>query len=100
MKIWLDDERPAPEGWIRTAYADVTIHLLAYNDVSEVSLDHDLGDHRIETGYDVVAWIEREVFINPDYKPPKINVHSANPPARKRMEAAARKINEISAGSE
>jgi len=66
---------------------------LAKENVSEISLDHDLGDWTStpeRTGYDVLTWLECEVH-NGGYQNrplPKIHVHSANPVARKRMEAA------------
>lgn len=43
MKIYLDDIREAPEGWIRTMTVDATFELLKYNKVEALSLDNDLG---------------------------------------------------------
>jgi hypothetical protein len=92
MKIWLDDERPAPEGWVGVRWPDEVIALMQQGHVEEISLDHDLGDDRIGTGYDVVLWIEREVALN-KLVPPVISVHSANPVARRRMEQTIQAIN-------
>ncbi len=55
--------------------------------VVELSLDHDLGDDDHGTGYDVLLWIEEQVACH-GFVPPSINVHSANPAARRRMEQA------------
>jgi hypothetical protein len=64
MKVWLDDVREAPAGWVRTTTPAETIELLRAGVVRELSLDHDLGlweGEREVTGYDVVLWMERAV---------------------------------------
>ncbi|WP_112477836.1 cyclic-phosphate processing receiver domain-containing protein [Vibrio variabilis] len=85
MKVYLDDERTAPEGWKRVYWPEEAIELLQSGEVEEISLDHDLGDDTLGTGYDVVVWIEEQVIVN-RFKPPKILVHSANSSARIKME--------------
>lgn len=92
MKIYLDDERPTPNGWIRCFWPDEVIQLLQTEVVEIVSLDHDLGDDKKGTGYDVILWIEEQVHLN-SYQPPKIVVHSANSSARAKMENAINSIN-------
>lgn len=96
MKVFLDDEREAPEGWIRTHSAQATIKLLETGGVTHLSLDHDLGDdERWGTGYDVVLWLEEQVYTT-DFAPPQmIKVHSANSGARPKMEAGIRKIRDV-----
>jgi hypothetical protein len=86
MKVYLDDERPTPEGWVRVYWPDKAIALLKAGQVQEISLDHDLGNDERGTGYDVVAWIEEAVQLH-GFVPPHIKVHSANAPARQRMQA-------------
>lgn len=93
MKIFLDDERPTPEGWTRVYWPDEAIALLQTGNVSEISLDHDLGDDRRGTGYDVLLWIEEAVMTR-QFKPPKIIVHSANSSARLKMEMGIQVINQ------
>ena len=83
MKVYLDDERRTPEGWVRVYWPEEAIELLNTGKVTEISLDHDLGDDDHGTGYDVVVWIEEQVYIN-GFKPPKISVHSANSSAREK----------------
>ena len=85
MKIYLDDERSTPEGWVRTYWPDEVICLLQNENVEEISLDHDLGDDDRGTGYDVILWIEEAVFTR-GFVAPKIRVHSANSSARAKME--------------
>lgn len=86
MKLYLDDVRQTPEGWVRVYTAAETIEYLKTGKVQEISLDHDLGMEEIAgTGYQVLEWIEREVHLHA-FKPPQVmKVHSANPPAVERM---------------
>lgn len=91
MKIYLDDEREATSGWVRAFWPDEVIELLQKEHVDEISLDHDLGNYQKGTGYDVLLWIEEQVFLN-GYIPPKIMVHSANSSARIKMELAIKSI--------
>ena len=96
MRVWLDDRREAPPGWVRVRTPEEAIALLETGDVVEISLDHDLGlldGDRERTGYDVLIWLEREVAEGRWIIPlPEISVHSANPVGRKRMEQAIASI--------
>jgi hypothetical protein len=94
MKVYLDDERIAPEGWVQVRWPDEAIMLLESGGVSHLSLDHDLGDDRRGTGYDVLLWIEREVVLR-QYVPPEIFIHTANPAASRRMLAAIKAIKNL-----
>lgn len=93
IKVWLDDYREAPDGWIRAVCAVHAITLLETGLVEEISLDHDLGMY-CKTGYDVISWIEREVMTN-KFKPPIIHIHTENPVGRKQMEIVAQRIREF-----
>lgn len=92
MKVFLDDARTSPEGWHPVFWPDEATALLKTNTVADLSLDHDLGDDLRGTGYDVLLWIEEAVALA-DFKPPRITIHSANPAARLRMDAAVMSIN-------
>jgi hypothetical protein len=85
MKVYLDDVREAPEGWRRVWWPDEAIALLEAGDVTDISLDHDLGDDARGTGYDVIRWIE-EAVVTRQFIPPRIVIHSANPVGRDRMQ--------------
>lgn len=88
LKIYLDDERPAPEGWILVATPADAIDYLKTGKVLSLSLDHDLGDDvSIGTGYDVLSWIEERVVLY-GFVPPIIDIHTANPSARIKMSLA------------
>lgn len=108
MKIWLDDNRDPDsavsgvraqrymrgrpdedcQGWIWVKTAPDAIELLKTAEVEEISLDHDLGPDipSIGSGNDVLAWLEEATFINDDYWPPIIHVHSGNQSARTKMD--------------
>ena len=59
-RIWLDDIRPAPKGWVLCKTVPEARALLAQGDVVAISLDHDLGEDQ-ETGYDLLCWIEESL---------------------------------------
>ena len=95
-KVYLDDVRQSPKGWILVKNPTDMINLLKKNNVTEISLDHDLGDDKnIGTGYDVLLWIEEKVFKDKSFKVPKISIHTSNPSARKKMELALKSIERI-----
>lgn len=96
MKVYLDDERATPDGWVRVYWPDEAVSLLATGKVSELSLDHDLGDDERGTGYDVVLWIEEAVALR-GFIPPLTRVHSANSSAREKMEAGIAAIRRLQA---
>ncbi len=91
MKVYLDDERIAPDGWVQVLWPDEAIKLLQMGYVTHLSLGHDLSDDRRGTGYDVLLWLEQEVDLN-GFLPPEITIHTANPAARERMLAAVNSI--------
>jgi hypothetical protein len=86
MKVFLDDLRDTPDGWTRAYWPDEAVAFLETGDVSDLSLDHDLGDDARGTGYDVIIWIEEAVVLR-GFRSPRIAVHSANPAATERMKA-------------
>lgn len=96
IKLWHDDVRPAPEGWVWCKTNEKAQEVLASAIVDECSLDHDLGavptgemDPREvlylqgsaeETGLHLVEWM-----IANEKVPPIVRIHSWNPPGAKRM---------------
>ncbi|WP_165311351.1 cyclic-phosphate processing receiver domain-containing protein [Vibrio ziniensis] len=95
MKVYLDDERTTPEGWVRAYWPNEVISMLTDGKVTEISLDHDLGDDRKGTGYDVILWIEKQMVLN-NFEPPRLKVHSANISARRKMEQGIDQIYRMS----
>lgn len=106
MKLWLDDIRPAPEGWFWVKTDGEAREMLLTGEVVEASLDHDLGAcpkcldgmtsdewlmlhayrsmpncEHFGTGYTLVCWMEETGFWPSKY----CRVHSANPVGRAKM---------------
>ena len=96
VKLWLDDERPAPAGWTACRWPSEVIAWLQTDPqrVHVVSLDHDLGDDARGTGYDVLTLIE-EMVATQGFAPPLILIHTANPAARERMRRACEAIQRL-----
>ena len=98
VRVWLDDRRPAPEGWVHVRTPEEAIELLRSGEVEELSLDHDLGldvGARERTGYDVLLWLEREVAAGRARPPRVMTVHSGNVGAVGRMEEAIESIRRL-----
>lgn len=79
MKLWLDDIRPAPEGWVWVKTIDEAKPYLEQG-VSHASLDNDLGE-AVPEGRKLVYWMAENGIWPSDY----LYVHSANPVARDYM---------------
>lgn len=89
MKLWLDDKRGAPEGWVRVWSYSQCIRILTLNPhkIDAISFDYDLGDDK--TGYDVACWIEEKAATG-TFLRIKWDIHSANPVGRENIERAMR----------
>jgi hypothetical protein len=96
VKVWLDDMREAPPGWVRARTPEEVIELLRLGRVTELSLDHDLGldsEESERTGYSVLLWLEVQVNAGSwGFVLPEISIHSANPVGRERMAKAIEAI--------
>jgi len=91
VRVYLDDKRPTPNGYIRAFWPEDVISYVEALDVTELSLDHDLGDDNHGTGNDVVCYIEEKVYSS-DYIAPLMSVHSDNSSARAKMMAGIHNI--------
>ena len=99
MRLWIDDVRPAPDGWTWAKTSDEALAILG-PDVTEISFDHDLGGD--DTAMIVAKEIERLAFLA-ERAPPKWSIHSANPVGRLNLQAALQRADEFwnsSSGSE
>ena len=79
MKIYLDDERQTPNGFVRTYTVEETIELIKQNNgnVETVSLDNDLGIG-LQEGRKVLEWIEEQAYHNQLLPIPNIIIHTGN----------------------
>jgi len=94
-RIWLDDERPMPDGFnthVRTSRDAVA--LIERGGVEAISLDHDLGEASNGTGYDVAKFIEEGSFTGRVNRM-EVAVHSANPVGSRNIAACINKANEF-----
>lgn len=87
MKIWLDDLRPAPQGYESVKSVNEAISLILEAEkgretIEVIDLDHDLGDYYPDGGdaIKLLDWLtERETFY-------PLEIHTANPVGRANME--------------
>jgi hypothetical protein len=87
MKLYVDDIRACPEGWIPARTVTEAIRILATMPIQEVSLDHDIAcylkrgqEHTSEESFEPVA--RYIALMNPR---PAVRIHTANYPAGDRM---------------
>lgn len=100
MKIWVDDVRPAPEGYVWCLTTNEVKHILTCtNSLSYIThkenlptielldLDHDAGDFARWGGdyIKILDWLEKEGLNIP------IRLHTMNPVGRENMRAIIQK---------
>jgi len=85
INIFLDDNRNPPEGFTLAKDALQCRLLLLANDVNILSLDHDLSDANVETGYDFCKWLVEAGEYEPNIYPKEIYLHTANGVGRDNM---------------
>jgi len=61
MKIYLDDLREAPAGWIKVTHPDEVISHIRKGEAEIVDLDYHLGNDRKYTGLTVLKWLQHEI---------------------------------------
>lgn len=83
MKIWVDDIRTAPPGYVWCKSTDETIGLLKsiVCNVDVIDLDHDAGDYAKHGGdyIKILDWMEKTGRSYP------IHIHSMNPVGAQNM---------------
>lgn len=94
MKVFLDDKRDTPSGYIRTYSVEETIAFLDTRQVDTLSLDNDLGDDCPE-GYLALDYLEESIYHDPTFPVPQITVHSSNASRVLYMQRAIESINRI-----
>ena len=59
MKLWIDDVRPAPEGYVWCKSTLNALHTIYHNadDIEEIALDHDAGEY-VREGGDFIKVLE------------------------------------------
>jgi len=86
IKIWLDDIRPAPDGFLWCHTAQSALDILKMQEVEYIDFDHDLGMYSLD-GYMVAVYIETLAHAK-KIKRLGWSVHSDNPAGRERIKNA------------
>jgi len=83
MKLWVDDLRPAPEGYIPIYRTLDAIEIIKdfHDKIEEISLDHDAGEFA-DCGGDYIKILDAIEKLN--YNIP-IHIHTANPVGAENM---------------
>lgn len=104
MKIWLDDVRPAPNGYVWCHSVNKAIEKIKYHvswlssgltnlhpswKIELIDCDHDLGDYAFDggDGIKLLDWLEEQNYSFP------IHIHSMNPVGRQNMMIVVEKNN-------
>ena len=90
MKLWVDDVRPAPEGWLQVHSVNTAKEMIIanYPNIEGISLDHDSGIYNQFGGdyINVLKWLEEEEHEkNKKVVTFPIHIHSMNPVGVKNM---------------
>ena len=94
MKIWIDDVRPAPEGWAWRKSVNKAKGLISRfemicpsQEIELIDIDHDAGDYANDGGdyIKLLDWLEETGRNYP------IRIHSMNPVGRENMRAIIRR---------
>ena len=99
MKLWIDDVRPAPEGyyWCRSVkeainiiiYCEATVEwdMIDAHTIELIDVDHDAGDYAKDGGdyIKLLDWLEETSRNYP------IRIHSMNPIGVQNMRAIIRR---------
>ena len=92
MRLWIDDVRPAPDGYIWCKSTLNALHIIYHNadEIEEIALDHDAGEYVLEGG-DYIKVLEELERLCHSRNPLKraywlehcinyrFSLHSANP---------------------
>lgn len=90
MKLFLDDLRPCPEGYVLARTVEEAIAIMnGPQQIKIISLDHDLGGidgTYTKTGYDFCLWLIEKWYYDPfSFAPNDIYMHTSNPVGRSNM---------------
>ena len=92
IKLWIDDVRPAPKGYVRAQSVNEAIAIIEAAESCEtiieiIDIDHDAGDFA-EYGGDYIKLLDWLEITGRNYP---IRIHSMNPTGRINMERICRR---------
>ena len=92
MKLWIDDVRPAPEGYVWLKSTNETIRYIKValrwdKRIELIDIDHDAGDYAADGGdyIKILDYLERHLLDIP------IRIHSMNPVGVENMRSIIKK---------
>lgn len=92
IKIWVDDVRPAPFGYMNAYTTNIAINIISLAiengiDIEILDIDHDAGEYVSDGGdyIKILDWLERKHISIP------IRIHSMNPVGIQNMRAIIEK---------
>ncbi len=107
MKLYIDDIRPAPEGWHQAKTVSAAIRFIAQfgEKITEISIDHDIS-YAVEVAgiqrpfpspetFQPVAYFISIFYSARSVDSPKITIHSANPVGAKQIEMIFKDYSDI-----
>lgn len=97
MKLWVDDIRPAPEGYLLFRTVNDTLRYIRLNSdyIELIDLDHDAGDCAKEGGdyINILREMKRLTIVKKmDFSHIKFRLHSMNPVGVQNMRALIRDL--------
>jgi hypothetical protein len=84
-RLYLDDSRPAPTGWELARTIDEAVTILRRGEVTDLSVDYDLGNPATGTGVTLLEWVEAAVAEG-KIPLPDLQAHSGSALGRRRLE--------------
>jgi hypothetical protein len=97
MKLWVDDIRPAPEGYILCRSTNEALRLIVANidKIKTINLDHDMGDTFGGDAINILTELERKSYRDENFKQEvdkiTFKLHSMNPVGVENMRAIIQK---------
>lgn len=91
-KLWVDDLRQAPDGWVWVKSSSEAIDWLCDHTPAEISFDHDLGgnDTSMKIANYIEIWASRGFIDRFTW-----HIHSANPVGKKNLKLAFTSIEQF-----
>lgn len=93
MRLYVDDTRLCPEGWVLARTYEEALELLSGGKVTHLDLDWNLGQGRDHTGMCILHWLETAIRSR-QIPLPEISVHTADAGARRQMLETIQRIRE------
>ena len=91
VKIWLDDERTAPKGYMHFHSVNETIDFIKNSGNTNIllDLDHDLGEYSYDGGdaIKLILWLLENDYQNNNLYKFHFQIHTMNPVGRQNMQA-------------